>query len=150
MLELGGYQELAPSARWVGSALFALSLAVIVYLERLQLLLRADEPSRWWASNGRDVINALAVATMSFGLSGVGFTGPIALAIAATLVIVVSLVEGAFARRPTQLLTAATFTALGLGLFVLLAPHVVHALFVGLIEALFSGLPALAAFRTAS
>src|SRR5262249_27776553 len=65
MDELGGYRELAPPARMIGNAVFIGMLFLTTLLERLQLQLRATESAKWWASNGRDAVNAFAVASMA-------------------------------------------------------------------------------------
>lgn len=137
MEELGGYRELAPAGRAAGVAVFALALLATALLERLQLKLKARESSRWWASNGRDVVNALAFGAMTLGLLAIGFTGPISLAIAATLVIAISVIESSLSGYPRLSTAIAVAVSLLAGLPVLLFPRLVHALFRGAIERLF-------------
>src|SRR4051812_27563322 len=109
----------------MGSAVFMGMLCLTALLERLQFQLRSSEASVWWASNGRDVINAFALATMSLGLRVLGFTGPIAVGIAATLVILLSALQSSLGDR-----RGAAFwslgTALALGVLVMVFPGVVH------------------------
>lgn len=137
MEALGGYRELPESARLVGGLMFVGLLCLTALLERLQFQLRATESSRWWASNGRDVVNAFALAAVALGLKVIGFTGPVSLAIAATLVITLSALQSALARYPRLSTALSIVTALVLGMPVLLAPRAVHDLFRGVIELLF-------------
>jgi hypothetical protein len=131
MQELGGYQELSPHARLFGSFAFVGVACVSALLERAQFKLRSTEGAHWWASNGRDVINALAFAAMTLGLKLAGFGGPIALAITASLLVVLNLVQ-------TRLSTAVNLAvAVALALPVLLLPHQVDGLFKAVLEALF-------------
>jgi hypothetical protein len=111
-------------------------LTLTALLERLQFQLRATETSTWWASNGRDVVNAFALGTMSIGLRVIGFTGPIALSIAATVVVVLSVVQTTFEKHPLSSWTT-IIVALGLGTPVLLVPAQVHQVFRTTIELLF-------------
>lgn len=137
MEELGGYHELAPSARGVGVALFLFALFFTALLERLQFRLRDQEGSRWWASSGRDLLNALALLAMTFGLRAIGFAGPISLAIAATLFLALSVVQSSLARSPRLAAGLSIALSLFLGLPVLLAPRAVQGFFLGTIELLF-------------
>lgn len=138
MDELGGYRELLPAARGVGSAVFVGMLALTALLERLQFQLRATESSVWWASNGRDVVNAFALGTMALGLRVIGFTGPIALAIAATVVVLLSAMQAEFEKHRWAG-ALSVVTALVLGAPVIALPRAVHELFVTLIVSLFGG-----------
>jgi len=135
MDELGGYRELAPPARLIGNAVFVGMLVLTTLLERLQLQLRATESSRWWASNGRDAVNAFAVASMALGLKVIGFTGPMAFLVASILVLLMSALQPAIHRPQSMLLSLGL--ALVLGLPVLVAPSWVHSFFRRLLEMLF-------------
>lgn len=136
MDELGGYRELAPPARVVGDAVFIGMLFLTAFLERLQFQLRVTESSKWWVSNGRDVVNAFALASMAFGLKVIGFTGPIAFVIASTMVLFVSTLQSSLSnRRLATVLSMAA--ALALGLPVILVPTMVHAFFRRMLEVLF-------------
>ncbi|MBI3181235.1 MAG: hypothetical protein HYZ28_03730 [Myxococcales bacterium] len=137
MEALGGYRELAPAARLLGIGVFLFALLLTALLERLQFQLRATEASRWWASNGRDVVNALALAAMTVGLRAIGFAGPVSLAIAATLVIIVSLLQTSLARYPTLATFLSVAVSLLVGVPVVAAPRAVQAVFRGVIEGLF-------------
>lgn len=133
---LGGYRELTQSARILGAVVFLGMLLLTAVLERLQFQLKAAEASKWWASNGRDVVNAVALGAMAIGLRVIGFTGPIALSIAATLVLVLSAAQTALEKRGGAGLMSAGL-ALVLGAPVLLAPRAVHELFRSTLELLF-------------
>lgn len=135
MDELGGYRELAPPARLIGNAVFVGMLLLTTLLERLQLQLRATESAKWWASNGRDAVNAFAVASMALGLKVIGFTGPMAFLIASTLVLLMSALQPSSNRRQSMKLSMTL--ALVLGLPVVAAPTLVHALFRRTLELLF-------------
>lgn len=126
--EFGGYRPLLPPARAVGNAAFVGLLCLTALLERLQYQLRGSEASRWWASNGRDVVNAFALAAMTLGLRLIGFTGPISLLIAATVVLLVSAAQGVVAQHRFASWFSLALT-LALGLPILLAPSSVHSLF---------------------
>lgn len=49
----------------LGDLAYGCALALFVLLQRVALKLRAEEADTWWASNGRDVVNGLAVVTLS-------------------------------------------------------------------------------------
>lgn len=128
MEELFGYRELSLQGRVIGSAVYVLALVATAFLERFQFRLRATEQNTWWASNGRDVINTVALALMTFGLYMIGFKGPIALCIAATVVVLLTAAQLSFEKlhRATVLTVA---LALLLGLPVLLTPRRTNELF---------------------
>lgn len=90
---LRGYEPLAVGGRPLGTIAFVGLVIVVSYLERLQFRLRRLEGSKWWASNGRDVLNLLALLLMIGALKVIGFTGPLSLCIAATVVIVLSALQ---------------------------------------------------------
>lgn len=136
MEALGGYRELEPVARALGSLVFVGMLALTAVLERLQFQLRYTEASTWWASNGRDVVNLFALAAMALGLRVIGFTGPIAVCIAATIVLVLSALQSAVEKHAHAWRWSLGF-ALLLGAPVLLAPSLVHATFRAAVEWLF-------------
>jgi len=136
MDELGGYRELTAPARVVGDAVFIGMVFLTAVLERLQLQLRVTESSKWWASNGRDVVNAFALASMAFGLKVIGFTGPIAFLIAATMVLFVNVLESLLSdHKLSTVLSMAG--ALALGLPIIFAPKIVHVFFRRTLELLF-------------
>lgn len=133
---LGGYRPLPETARLVSVGVFVLLLCVVALLERLQYRMREQEPSRWWASNGRDVVNVFALAMMAVGLFVIGFDGPLAFGIAASFVILLSAVQGALERHPNAVLLS-VLTALVLGFPILFAPARLADAYRGLVVTLF-------------
>jgi hypothetical protein len=134
--ELGIYRELGPPARLVADVVFVGMLFLTALLERVQLQLKATESSTWWASSGRDVVNAFALLSMALGLKVIGFAAPIAFVVAATLVLSISALQSSFSNhRVSRGITMVA--ALVLGLPVIVAPNFVHALFRRTLELLF-------------
>ena len=125
MDEFGGYRELLPRVRTVGNLAFIGLLCLTALLERLQFQLRASESSRWWASNGRDVVNAFALAATALGLRLIGFTGPILLQISATLVLLTSAFQGSIGQRRFSTLWS-VLVALALGSPIVIVPEQVY------------------------
>lgn len=116
--QFGGYGELP---RELGRAAFVAALGVTGFIERVQFRLRFLESRTWWASNGRDVLNAVAFGLL-FGASLlIGFSGPLSLVIAGTLLVLVNTVQSALGTRrgATRLSIALAFV---LGLPVAIAP----------------------------
>jgi len=115
---------------WTGEAgpwtalTFLASVGLAGLLERVQYRLRADEARAWWASNGRDVLNAVALGAVSTGLWVHGFRGPLVVCVAGTLVLVLSIVQMRLESRPRSTLWSVV-VALALGMPVLLAPGAV-------------------------
>lgn len=128
MDELFAYRELSLQQRVLGSGVYIVALVLTAFLERIQFRLRATEQNTWWASNGRDVINTVALGLMTFGLYTIGFNGPIALCIASTVVVLLTAAQLSFEKlhRATVLTLA---LALLLGLPVLLTPRRTNELF---------------------
>ena len=96
MADLPGLGEFeAPSAagRAAGALGYIATLVVAAGLERLQFKMRATESAHWWASNGRDAVNAGAMLAMSVGLSAMGFSLPVAFCLAAVVMLGLSLVQ---------------------------------------------------------
>jgi hypothetical protein len=120
----------------VGDAVFLAALVLTGLLERLQIRLRATEKRKWWGSSGRDVINVLAFGTMAWGLSVVRFTGPVALAIAASLLLLVTAIQSALGERKGSGVIS-LLAAGALGLPVIAAPSAVNGLFRSVLDALF-------------
>lgn len=136
MQALGGYQPLSGVARAVGDIVFVGVLGLAAVLEHLQFQLRATESARWWASNGRDVVNTFALATMAVGMRVIGFTGPMSFLLAATLVVTLTALQASFERSHHGIVVSAG-TSLFLGLPILLAPAAVDAHVKSLLETLF-------------
>lgn len=114
---------------------FLASVALAGLLERVQYRLRADEGRAWWASNGRDVLNAVALGAVSSGLWIYGFRGPLVVCVAGTLVLLLSIFQ---MRLESQ--SGSTWwsvgVALALGSPVLVAPGKVASLFQRVVLAL--------------
>jgi len=112
---------------WTGEAgpwtalTFLASVGLAGLLERVQYRLRADEARAWWASNGRDVLNAVALGAVSSGLWIHGFRGPLVVCLAGTLVLVLSIFQMRLESRPRSALWSVVI-ALALGMPVLVAP----------------------------
>jgi hypothetical protein len=139
MLESVGMTS--PLGAWIGdggtwgAASFLASVGVAGLLERVQYRLRADEGRAWWASNGRDVVNAVALGAVSSGLWVYGFRGPLVVCVAGTLVLVLSMCQMRLESRPGSTLWSVA-VALALGLPVLVAPGAVAQFFERLVLAL--------------
>ena len=104
--------------RLVAALALLAAVASAVRLEELGDRLRREEHRAWWASNGRDVINGLALLALSGALVLMGFPGPAALAAGGVLVMAltgVGVVEGRLPARARPRLVA-----LGLGLLLAL------------------------------
>jgi len=117
------------------------AVAATVRLEEVGDRLRRQEHRAWWASNGRDVINALVLLAISAALVLQGFQGPAALVLGGVLTMTltgVCVVEG---RLPDRLRPRLVALALGglLALPVLLFPAEVAAGLGALAARLFPG-----------
>ena len=73
-------------------------LLFFAFLQRLQLELRGTERETWWASNGRDVVNGLAVAVLAWGLRGVGYGLPTALLLSGVMVLLSTAIQPSLGR----------------------------------------------------
>jgi hypothetical protein len=110
-------------------------LALAGLLERVQYRLKADEGRAWWASNGRDVLNAVALGAVSAGLWLQGFRGPLVVCIAGTVVLLLSLSQMRLESSPRSTLWS-VLGALLLGLPALLRPGTVARVFTETLGAL--------------
>lgn len=112
---LGGYGPPAGGGlQLFGRVLFFVVLVGVGVLERLQFRLRFMEKRLWWASNGRDVLNLLALGAMIGTLALVGFGGPLALVIASAVLVPVNALQHRLGNRPGGAwLSAAVALALG-------------------------------------
>ena len=126
---------------WVGDGrpwtalTFLTSVGVAGLLERVQFRLRADEGRAWWASNGRDVLNAVALGAVSSGLWVYGFRGPLVVCVAGTLVLLLSMAQMRLESRPGSTWWSVG-VALALGLPVLVVPGAVAGFFQRVVIAL--------------
>src|SRR5215831_21114891 len=118
-----------------GALTFLGSVCVAGLLERVQFRLRADEGRSWWASNGRDVLNAVALGAVSSGLWVYGFRGPLVVCVAGTLVLLLSMVQMRLESRPGSTWWSVG-VALALGAPVLFAPGAVARCFQRVVLAL--------------
>jgi len=117
------------------------AVASSVRLEELGDRLRREEHRAWWASNGRDVINAAALAVIAAALVLLGFPGPAALVLGGLLTMAltgVTVLEGKLPERSHPQLLALAL-GLALALPILVWPGAVAAGLGRLAEALFAG-----------
>ena len=114
---------------------FLASVGVAGLLESVQYRLRADEGRAWWASNGRDVVNAVALGAVSSGMWVYGFRGPLVVCVAGTLVLLLSMVQMRLQSRPGSTWWSVG-VALALGAPVLVAPGAVARFFQRVVLAL--------------
>ncbi len=119
---------------WRGLTFLA-SVGLAGLLERVQYRLRANESRAWWASNGRDVVNAVALGSVSSGLWVHGFRGPLVVCVAGTLVLLLSMSQMRLESRPWSTLWSVVI-ALALGMPVLVAPGMVARFFERVVVAL--------------
>lgn len=122
MESLGTFGEFGAATHWLGRLAFVLALGLTGYLERTQFRLRFLESRTWWASNGRDVLNAVAFAALFSTALLIGFSGPIALLLAGTVVVLMNMLQSALGLRRGATLTSILFS-LGLGMPVVIAPR---------------------------
>ena len=122
---LGGWTGEGSVARALG---YLGLLALVGLLERVQYRLKADEGRAWWASNGRDVLNAVALGAVSAGLWLQGFRGPLVVCVGGTVVLFLSLIQMRLETSPHSTLWS-VLAALLLGLPALLQPGMVSRAF---------------------
>jgi hypothetical protein len=106
---------------WVGAVGYLSMLGVAGLLERVQYRLKRDESRTWWVSNGRDVLNAVALGAVSVGLWMYGFRGPLVVCVAGTVVLLLSVSQMRLESRPRSTLWSMV-AALVLGTPALVAP----------------------------
>ncbi len=104
--------------------LFFVALVLVGVLERVQFRLRFFEGRTWWASNGRDILNALAFGAMLGALGLVGFGGPLAVVIASAVLVPINALQASLGTRPGGAWLSAA-VALVLGAPVVAAPDAV-------------------------
>jgi hypothetical protein len=75
------------------------ALAVSILFQEIALRLREQERSAWWASNGRDVANALALALLLLAIRWLGASWDVALLLGATITLVLTAVARALLGR---------------------------------------------------
>ena len=126
----GSFHPLTAASRVVGSTALVAALGLAVWLQRVQLEMRRAERSVWWVSNGRDLINACALAAILGALWLVGFPVGSALLVGATVLLAVNLfLRAVLLRTPWRAKGLLAFgLALVLAAVVLVAPERVHEL----------------------
>lgn len=122
---LGSFDPLPGDWRPLALAAWALALALAVALQRWQVGLRRAETARWWVSNGRDLLNLLALGILAGALLLLGFPGPAALLLGATILLPLILLATAAVRRERLSALLPALAAL-LGVPVAVAPDRVH------------------------
>jgi hypothetical protein len=91
-----------------------MALCATGVLERVQFGLRFLEARTWWASNGRDVLNASAFAALTGSAWLIGFSLPIAMVLGATVLVMVNALQSVFrTRRGATWMSMALAVALG-------------------------------------
>jgi len=118
---VGSFRTLDPSVQWAGRGAFLAALCATGVLERVQFGLRFLEARTWWASNGRDVLNASGFAALTGSAWLIGFSLPIALVLGATVLILVNALQSALRRRKGATWTSVAL-AVALGFPALVAP----------------------------
>ena len=78
------------------------AVAAAVRLEELGDRLRREEHRAWWASNGRDAVNALALLAIGGSLVLQGFPGPAALVLGGALTMALTGVGVIESRLPAR------------------------------------------------
>ncbi len=71
--------------RTVAAVAYVAAVALLVLLQEIGLRLRRQERRAWWASNGRDLLNALGFAAVAGALRGYGFPPAAAIAVGASV-----------------------------------------------------------------
>jgi len=120
-----------------GDLAYAGALALFLWLQKVGLRLREEETQTWWASNGRDVVNGLAVVTVSGSIWLQGVAPWLAVFFGSTLTLALSVLHAFLERRhpdPWKLLLVA---AVLLGAPLVLAPEPVAAAAAELLQAAF-------------
>lgn len=72
-------------ARVLAAAAYAGAVVVFLLVQELDLRLRREEHRKWWAGNGRDLLNLVGLLALSGSLRLRGFTPPAALLVGGTL-----------------------------------------------------------------
>lgn len=107
---------------FVGDLAFATALLLLVYFLHLSHALKLHERDTWWASNGRDAVNALAVVLLMGAITLQGFAPPLALLFAATLTLALTVLHDAAAPRLEHPARLVLVVAVAVGALLLIAP----------------------------
>ena len=100
--------------RLAAAAALVAAVASTVRLEELGDRLRREEHRAWWASNGRDVINGVALLVIGSALVLLGFPGPAALVSGGLLVLALTGVTVLETRLPERARPRLVALAMGL------------------------------------
>lgn len=85
----------------IRSVILFSALALSILLQEVALRLRDQERSAWWASNGRDVANALAMILLLLAIRWAGAPWHLALLLGASTTLVLTAVARAlYEKRP--------------------------------------------------
>lgn len=133
---LSSFGEFGATSHWVGRLSFVVALCATGILEHAQFRLRFLEAKTWWASNGRDLLNAAAFAALWAACGLIGFSGPMGLVIAATVLVLINVLQSAVGLRRGAVVIS-VMAALALGLPVAIAPRAVDGLLRSLLATLF-------------
>ena len=107
----------------LGDLAYVAALALFIFLQKVALRLRAEEEETWWASNGRDVVNGLAVVTVSGAIWLQGMAPWMAVFFGATLILALSVLQAFFARRHPEPWKPLLVAAVLLGAPLVLVPR---------------------------
>lgn len=124
---LGRFGEYGAASQGIGRVAFVAALVATGVIERWQFKLRAQEAKTWWASNSRDVLNAAAFGVLWGAAALIGFSGPLCLLLAASLLVLLNTIQSALGegKGGTRVSVA---LALVMGLPIALAPLTVDRL----------------------
>lgn len=107
----------------LGDLAYAAALALFLFLQRIAHKLREEEVHAWWASNGRDVVNGLAVVTVSTAIWLQGIAPALALLFGATLTLLLSVLHTFLEGRVVEPWRLVIVAAVILGAPLVLAPR---------------------------
>lgn len=123
----------------LGDFAYVCALALFVFLQKVALRLRAEESQAWWASNGRDVVNGLAVVTVSIAIWLQGVAAWLAIFFGCTLTLALSAVHALLQRsHATDPWKTVVVAAAILGAPLVLAPRPVAEAAAELLHAAFT------------
>jgi hypothetical protein len=74
--------------RAAAAGLYLAAVALLVLLQEVGSRLRREESRAWWAGTGRDLLNAVGFAAVGGALRAYGFPLPAAIAVGATVTLV--------------------------------------------------------------
>jgi hypothetical protein len=121
----------------LGDLAYGAALALFLWLQKLGTRLRAEEEATWWASNGRDVVNGLAVVTLSSAIWLQGVAPWLAVFWGCTLTLALSVLHSFVERRHPEPWKPLVVAAAILGAPLLLAPEQVAEATAALLQTVF-------------